>query len=377
MTRHQVKGVNQSKTFSGLILHLRDVILNARFAASRNVNTLQVLTNYLIGKAIVEYEQQGKVKAAYGKKQLKKVSRKLTKEFGRGYSADNLELMRKFYLTYQFRMGIDALSISGTVTRKFKKSSSSLALSSSSPISETLSRISSREKHLLQITWSHFVLLMKMDEPERRFYEIETAVNNWSIRELERQYNSSLYKRLVLSRDKKKVKQLSRRGQILQRPDDLLRQPYILEFLGLKEETAYTENELETAIINRVEHFMLEMGKGFLFEARQKRIHLQGDDYFIDQVFYNRLLRCFVLIDLKIGKLTHKDIGQMQMYANYFDRRIKQKAENNTIGIVLCKQSNHAAVEFTLPEKQKQIFAREYKLYLPGKEELKKQIQNL
>ena len=190
-------------------------------------------------------------------------------------------------------------------------------------------------------------------------------------------YNSSLYERLALSRNKKKVKQLSKKGQLLQHPHDLIKQPYILEFLGLKEETVYSESELETAIINRIEHFLLELGKGFLFEARQKRISFEGDDYFVDLVFYNRLLRCFVLVDLKIGKLTHKDIGQMQMYVNYFDRKIKMNSENNTLGIVLCKQSNRAVVEFTLPEKQKQIFAREYKLYLPGKEELKKQIENV
>ena len=190
-------------------------------------------------------------------------------------------------------------------------------------------------------------------------------------------YNSSLYERLALSRNKKKVKQLSKKGQLLQYPHDLIKQPYILEFLGLKEETAYSESELETAIINRIEHFLPELGKGFLFEARQKRISFEGEDFSVDLVFYNRLLRCYVLFDLKIGKLTHKDIGQMQMYVNYFDREIKLKNENNTIGIILCKQSNKAVVEFTLPEKQKQIFAREYKLYLPGKEELKRQIENL
>lgn len=373
------------KNNTKLVSQIRGLILNTRQAAYRNVNLLQALTNFLVGKTIVEHEQQGKSRAAYGKAQLQSISRKLTKEFGRGYSADNLELMRAFYLVYQKRIEISLPPISETVSRKSpgkasvarKDSSKVLVLKSRTQNSETLSRISSNEKHLQKLSWSHFVLLIKMDEKERRFYEIETAENNWSVRELERQYNSSLYERLALSRNKKKVKQLSKKGQLLQHPHDLIKQPYILEFLGLKEEAAYSESELETAIINRIEHFLLELGKGFLFEARQKRISFEGDDYFVDLVFYNRLLRCFVLVDLKIGKLTHKDIGQMQMYVNYFDRKIKMNSENNTLGIVLCKQSNRAVVEFTLPEKQKQIFAREYKLYLPGKKELKKQIENV
>ena len=368
----------QKKNSNIFLSQLQKLIREARQAAYRNVNTLQVITNYLIGKTIVQYLQQGNLRAAYAKEQLTTASQKLTKEFGRGYSVDNLELMRKFYFTYEKRIGISALPISEAVPRKSQNNpSKALIVKIPAQKSEALPRISSSDKHLLKLTWTHFVLLIKMDDAERRFYEIESAANNWSTRELERQYNSSLYERLVLCRNKKKVKQLSIKGQMLKQPFDLIKQPYILEFLGLKEEAAYSESELETAIINRIEQFLLELGKGFLFEARQKRISLEGDDFFVDIVFYNRLLRCYVLFDLKIGKLTHKDIGQMQMYVNYFDREIKLKNENNTIGIVLCKQSNRAVVEFTLPEKQKQIFAREYKLYLPGKEELKKQIENL
>lgn len=375
----------QKKNQDILLSQLRKLILEAKQAAYRNVNTLQVITNYLIGKTIVEDEQHGAQRAAYGKEQLASISCKLTKEFGRGYSVDNLQLMRAFYFVYQNRLEFNALTIYEAVSRKSlskeslgqKKSSVELAPKNSEQKHETLPRISSADKHLLKLTWTHFVLLLKMNEDERRFYEIESAANNWSTRELERQYNSSLYERLALSRDKNKVKQLSKKGQLLQHPHDLIKQPYILEFLGLKEEAIYSESDLETAIINRIEHFLLELGKGFLFEARQKRISFEGDDFYVDLVFYNRLLRCFVLFDLKIGKLTHRDIGQMQMYVNYFDREIKLKKENNTIGIVLCKQSNKTVVEFTLPEKQKQIFAREYKLYLPDKEELKRQIENL
>ena len=211
------------------------------------------------------------------------------------------------------------------------------------------------------------------NEDERNFYEIETANNSWSVRELKRQYDSSLYERIALSKDKKKVKELSNKGQIITEPIDMLKDPYVLEFLGLKEEYAYTETELETALINKLEHFLLELGKGFLFQSRQQRISFDGENFYIDLVFYNRILKCFVLIDLKIGELKHQDIGQMQMYVNFYDREIKEKDENNTVGIVLCKQTNKVVVEYTLPKDNKQIFAREYKLYLPSK----KQLQNL
>jgi predicted nuclease of restriction endonuclease-like (RecB) superfamily len=339
---------------------------------------VQVLTNFLIGENIVEHEHQGALRAAYGKQQLTNLSRKLTREFGRGYSADNLMLMRLFFLTYQNHINIAPLPISETVSRKSQKiRTAALRVKTYLPISETVSRISFYNKHFLKLSWSHFILLMKMNEEERGFYEIESVTNNWSVRELERQYNSSLYERLSLSKNRKKIREMSWKGQIMKQPEDFIRQPYILEFLGLKEESSYSESELESAIINRIEEFLLELGKGFLFEARQKRITLDGEDYRIDLVFYNRLLRCYVLIDLKIGKLTHQDIGQMQMYVHYFDREIKLQGEHPSIGIILCKQNNRTVVEFTLPEKQKQIYAREYKLYLPSKEELKKQIEKV
>ncbi len=191
--------------------------------------------------------------------------------------------------------------------------------------------------------------------------------------ELKRQYNSSLYERLALSRDKKKVRELSKKGQIISQPSDLIKQPYVLEFLGLDEKTAYAETDLESAIIDKLEHFLLEMGKGFLFEARQKRFTYDGDHFYVDLVFYNRLLRCYVLIDLKIGKIAHQDLGQMQMYVNYFDRKVKKADEHPTVGIVLCKSKGNALVEMTLP-KEANIYASEYKLYLPSKEELKKKL---
>jgi predicted nuclease of restriction endonuclease-like (RecB) superfamily len=307
----------------------------------RNVNLAMVHTYYQIGKIIVEDEQGGAERASYAKQTLKHLSLKLNQEFGKGYSVDNLESMRFFYLEYGK--------------------------------SETVSRISDTP---FKLSWSHYIQLLKIKERnERRFYELECIQNNWSVRELKRQYDSSLFERLVLSRNKDEVNNLSNTGQLMDNPIDALKSPYVLEFLELKESHTYSENDLEAAIIDKLEHFMMELGKGFLFEGRQKRITLDGDHFYVDLVFYNRLLRCFVLIDLKIGKLTHQDIGQMQMYVNYYDRKVKLQEERNTIGIVLCKQENKAVVEFTLPIDNEQIFAKEYKLYLPSKEALKKQLE--
>jgi len=329
---------------------------------------------------IVEHEQKGAKRAVYAKETLKLLSQKLTDEFGRGYSVDNLELMRKSYIVY---------SKSETPSRKseFQKTQTMSAESdqpdsqivqtvpakpSADQKSETVSQIS---PITFQLSWSHYVFLMRLPEAERKFYEIEAVKQNWSLRELERQFNSSLYERLALSRDKKKVRELSEKGQVLAMPQDAIKEPYVLEFLGLKEEITYSENDLESAIITRIEHFMLELGKGFLFAGRQVRFSFDEDHYYVDLVFYNRLLKCFVLIDLKIGKLKHQDLGQMQMYVNYYDRYVKAEDENKTIGIILCKDKNKALVEITLPKDNEQIFAKKYQLYLPSKEELKKQLE--
>ena len=224
------------------------------------------------------------------------------------------------------------------------------------------------------LSWSQYVFLIGINNAdERHFYEIEAAENGWTLPELKRQFNSGLYERLALSRDKDGVKKLSSEGQVVSQPQDLLKDPYVLEFLGLDEKARYSESDLESAIIGKLEHFLLELGKGFLFEARQKRFTFEEDHFFVDLVFYNRLLRCYVLIDLKIGKLTHQDMGQMQMYVNYFDRHVRLDDENQTVGIVLCKKKNDAIVEITLP-KEANIHAREYQLYLPSKEELRKKL---
>jgi predicted nuclease of restriction endonuclease-like (RecB) superfamily len=218
---------------------------------------------------------------------------------------------------------------------------------------------------------------MKVDNPdERKFYEIEAISNGWSLRELQRQFDTALFERLVLSRNKKGIKELSKKGQIITKPNDTVKDPYVLEFLGLPEETKYSETELEQKIIDKLEHFLLELGKGFTFVGRQVRFTFDDKHFRTDLVFYNRILQCFVLIDLKIGEITHQDLGQMQMYVNYYDRKVKLENENKSIGIILCRTKNETLVEMTLPENNEQIFASKYLTVLPSKEELKKLIEN-
>lgn len=318
---------------------------SARQQMVRNVNFIMVQTYFEIGRMIIEEEQNGKERADYGKSLLKELSKVLTKEFGKGFSITNIQQMRNFYLVYQKQQTVSANSVKAiqqTVTANF------------------------------QLSWSHYLKLMRIDnENERKFYEIEAAKNNWSVRELERQYDSALFTRLALSRNKDEVKKLSENGLVLEKPKDAIKDPYILEFIGLPEKSAYSESDLEQGIIDKLEHFLLELGTGFTFVARQKRISFDDKHFRIDLVFYNRILKCFVLIDLKIGELKHQDIGQMQMYVNYYDREIRLDDENKTIGIVLCQNKSEAIVEYTLPENNEQIFASKYKTVLPSKEELK------
>ena len=323
------------------------------------INRSLVLRNWLFGRYIVEYEQQGDDRAEYGKSILKNLSRELSQTIGRGFSEDNLGLMRKFYLTLP-----EMFSISETLSRN------SLNLS-------ILPMIPEETYNQLVLGWSHYVLLCGINcSEERKFYEIEAINNSWSLRELRRQVNSSLFERLSMSNDKNKIQELSQKGQILNNPQDVVKDPYILEFLELKEETSYSETQLETAIINKLENFLLELGKGFLFEARQKRFSFDESHFYVDLVFYNRLLHCYVLIDLKIDKLTHQDLGQMQMYVNYFDRYVKTDDETPTIGIVLCKEKSDIIVELTLP-KDSNIYASKYQLYLPSKEDFIRQIEEV
>ena len=332
-----------------------ELLKNAREEVKKTIDNTMTYTYYEIGRRIVEEEQSGKERAEYGKEIIKKLSTLLTNEFGRGFSKSNIEQMRKFYLIYS-----KAQTVSGEL-RNDEKNNSALTINNGKR---------------LDLSWSHYLFLMRLEElEERNFYEIEAFKNNWSIRELKRQFDTGLYQRLRLSRDKNKVKELSSRGQIIETPSDLVKDPYVLEFLGLEESSIYTENELESRIINKLEHFLLELGTGFLFSGRQVRMSFDEKHFYVDLVFYNRLLKCFVLIDLKIGALKHQDIGQMQMYVNYYDRKIKSEEENKTIGIILCRDKSKAIVEMTLPEDNTQIFASKYQLILPSKEELKKIIE--
>ena len=343
--------------------------------AARSVDIALVVRNWLFGWYIVEFEQNGEDRAKYGKQLLKKLSSVLSKNMGRGFSVDNLELIRKFYTAHQEiggdnRKSETASRISESITETPSRELIKIP-GTTGNISEIWQKLSDK----FSLSWSHYVVLLTIKSiDERKFYEIEAMENSWGIRELKRQINSSIYERLALSRDKKKVKELSERGHLIETPQDILKSPYILEFLELKEHSNYSEHELETAIIDKIETFLLELGKGFLFEARQKRFTFDDDHFYVDLVFYNRLLNCYVLIDLKRDKLTHQDLGQMQMYVNYFDRHVKLDNEASTVGIILCHQKNDAIVELTLP-KNNNIHASEYQLYLPSKEELKKQLK--
>jgi predicted nuclease of restriction endonuclease-like (RecB) superfamily len=347
-----------------LIAEVRNLVQSARRGVASVVDTFQVLTNFEIGRRIVEHEQKGEKRAGYGQEMLKALSIRLTKEFGRGFSITNLQLMRKFFIENENR-------IQQKASVKLASKGISHAPSATSDPVEIWQKPAAKFRNPFTLSWSHYVELLPIKDPEeRRFYEIEATNEGWSVPELRRQKASALYHRLALSRDKAGIRKLAREGQIITKPEDVLKNPFVLEFLGLDEKSGYSESDLESAIITHLEKFLLELGKGFLFEARQKRFTFDGDHYFLDLVFYNRLLRCYLVIDLKLDKITHQDLGQMQMYVNYYDRHVKLPEENATIGLLLCREKNDAVVELTLP-KDANIHAKEYQLYLPSKELLK------
>jgi len=357
----------------GLLAEIRELIRSARTAVVHSVDLIQVVTNFEIGRRIVEHEQQGAKRAVYGEATLIELATRLTDEFGKGFSLTNLKLMRQFFLAYRERIGQTASGVlqlsqkSQTPSDQLLKSETASRKSISAGKTQTLSA-------QFTLSWSHYVFLMGIkDVRERSFYEIEATSQSWALRELRRQFDSGLYERLALSRDKDEVRKLAQERQVIANPEDLLKEPYILEFLGLDEKTKYSETDLESAIIDNLEHFLLELGKGFLFEARQRRFTFDEEHFFVDLVFYNRLLRCYVIIDLKIGKLTHQNLGQMQMYVNYFDRFVKLEDERPTIGIILCRKKHDALVEITLPG-DANIHAKEYQLYLPDKELLRQKL---
>lgn len=336
----------------GFFENVSNVLDKARKNAKTAVNLSMVYAYYEIGKIIVEEEQRGKKRAAYGTQLVNELSAYLTRMYGKGFSVGNLKNIRQFYRVYSTDQ------IGETVFSQF----------------ENLPMVDTGRKFFL--SWSHYLKLMRIDNiDERHFYEIESVKNDWSLTELKRQYDSSLYERIALSTDKDKVYRLALEGQKFEKPQDVIKDPYVLEFLGLKELPEYSESELESRIIDNLQQFLLELGRGFAFVGRQVRFTFDEEHFMVDLVFYNRLLRCFVLFDLKIGELKHQDIGQMQMYVNYYDRKVKLPDENPTIGIVLCKDKNNAVVEMTLPEDNSQIFASKYETVLPSKEALQKLLE--
>lgn len=347
MSKNEITPINQS-----FLENVSEVLAQARKNAKTAVNLAMVYAYYEIGRMIVEEEQHGQNRAVYGKQILRELSKYLSEKYGKGYSAENLKLMRRFYKVYLHDQ------IGETVFTQF----------------ENLPAVNTGRRFYL--SWSHYLKLMRIENiDERHFYEIESVKNDWSLTELKRQYNSSLYERLALSTDKDKVYRLALEGQKVETAEDAVKDPYVLEFLGLKELPEYSESELESRIIDHLQQFLLELGTGFAFIGRQVRFTFDEEHFMVDLVFYNRLLRCFVLFDLKIGELKHQDIGQMQMYVHYYDRKVKLPDENPTIGIVLCRDKNNAVVEMTLPEDNTQIFASKYETVLPSKEALQKLLE--
>ncbi|MDY0282173.1 MAG: PDDEXK nuclease domain-containing protein [Salinivirgaceae bacterium] len=383
--------MNSPMNFELLVSLCQQTHATFQSAAERFVSSSLAARNWLIGWYIVEFEQSGEDRAAYGAATLKSLAASLKPRLGRGFSVDSLEQMRRFYLSYPSLA--EPWMISGTLSRIFaptqiSETASRISLSSSKQQTLATQKVSAAWPgatpevlmawvRRFTLGWSHYVELLTLDDTaERRFYEIEAAANQWTVRELQRQIASSLYQRLALSRDKDEIRRLAAEGQVVEKAADLIKNPLVLEFLGLEDRPHYSEEDLESAIIDQLETFLLELGKGFLFEARQKRFTFDNDHFRVDLVFYNRLLRCYVLIDLKRDKLTHQDLGQMQMYVNYFDRHVKLPEELPTVGIVLCHRKNDALVELTLPQAAN-IFASKYQLYLPSKEELKARLEQI
>lgn len=320
-----------------LIQDLRQIIETARANAVRSVDFCRVQMYWHLGQRIFEEEQQGKERADYGTHLTRNLAKLLEPEYGSGFGVRQLEQARQFYRTY--------------------------------PNANTLRS---------QLNWSQYRKLIQIDDPDKReYYELESVNNAWTARETERQINSMLYERLLLSNDKESLLAVARKQRIPESPTEVIKDPMVLEFLGLQREPSYYEKDLEGAIISHLTEFLLEMGNGFSFVARQKRLLLEDDEFFADLVFYNRLLRCHIVIELKTGELTHQDLGQLQMYVNYYDRNVKLPDENPTIGILLCTEKNDTVVRMTLPEENKTILASEYKLYLPTTEQLVNEVNEV
>jgi len=327
----------QEPEYSSLISNIGLLLEQGRKQAYQSINSILVKTYWEIGKQIIVYEQEGKEKAEYGSSLLNNLSKDLKLRYGKGFNIRNIYLMRKFYLLF-----------------------------------ENLQTVSAK------LSWSHYVELVGIeDELARRFYEKQSENENWSIRELKRQINSALFHRIALSKDKKEVLNLSKKGQIIEIPEDILKDPYILEFLNIPENHKYSEKDIEEKIIDNLQAFLLELGKGFTFIGRQHRISFGGNHYYIDLVFYHRILKCFVLIDLKIGEVNHSDIGQMNMYLNYFKSEEMSQEDNEPIGIILSAEKNNFLVKYALGGISNKLFVSKYQLYLPDKKELENRLREV
>jgi predicted nuclease of restriction endonuclease-like (RecB) superfamily len=336
-------------------LHLFESVKHVLDSAFRNIyrvaNTNIVAAYWEIGRLIVEDEQNGAARADYGKQILKELSEKLTSEYGRGYSVANLKNFRQFYLVFPELFAANILA------------------NSEMQIRQTLSS---------ELSWSHYSLLMRVENPKaREFYMKEAATQNWSVRALDRQISTLYYERIISSRDQLPVKEEAEQSirALVESPRDFIKDPYILEFLKLKPETSYLEKTLESALIENLHSFILELGRGFAFVSRQYHLNVDSDHYYIDLVFYNFILKCFLLIDLKVGKLTHQDVGQMDMYVRLFEEKVRQPDDNPTIGIILCSQQNESVIKYSVLAESKQLFSSKYKLYLPTEEELKNELE--
>ncbi len=379
---------------------IRGILESARSNIARSVNSTQVVANWLIGREIVEEEQGGQRRADYGTRLIADLAERLTKDFGRGFTKNNLEHFRAFYLTYPRLVSLSiahaARGESGAVKlleiahaargqldlpRKIAPAGAARAKIPAPasvlihyPLQGGLWKPGILHLHL---SWTHYRTLLRVDKAEARsFYEIEAIKNGWSARELERQINSLLYERLALSKDKKGLLRLATKGHEVQKPEDIFKDPAVMEFLGLPESPKLVETDLEQALIDNLRTFLLEMGKGFAFVARQERITIDGDHFYIDLVFYHTILKCFVLLDLKVGKLTHQDLGQLQLYVNYYDEERRTKGDQPTLGLILCTDKNEAAVRYTLGKGyRKNIFASRYQLHVPTETQLRAELR--
>jgi predicted nuclease of restriction endonuclease-like (RecB) superfamily len=372
--------MEQPKPDQAIYTRIRNILESAQNQIVRSVNTTQVVANWLIGREIVEEEQRGQTKAKYGTKLLIALACRLRKEFGNGYSVDNLEFFRRFYRDYPALIS-DAVPrkfMAGTISDAVRRKSASLE---PKPVrlADLITGTQGWKSGQLHpnLSWTHYRALLRVDKVEARaFYEIEAINNSWTARELERQIGSLFYERLALSRNPKRLRRLAMKGHEVQKPVDLFKDPVVMEFLGLPESHGLQETSLEQALINHLQSFLLELGRGFAFVARQQRLTLDGDHFYIDLVFYHTILKCYVVIDLKNGKLTHQDLGQLQLYVNYYDREKRSAGDGPTLGLILCTDKNDAVVQYTLgAEQRKTIFASRYKFHLPSEDELRTQLQ--